>query len=147
MLQLIPCVRMSSPLPRQVRRSGIAHDSPSTSAFPIFRVSRLLRYHFRGLLSVHSHYNLRTRQVAYATPYIGGPGEFAASLAAPVTSEGSDPVPGRVFSPGWISAFSLAHRKILIALIAKLVGVRRPKPPILWLTFAMAELVTFAISR
>src|ERR1700719_778133 len=37
---------------------------PSASAFPRLQLGRLLHYQFRDLLSVHSPYNLQTRQVA-----------------------------------------------------------------------------------
>ena len=42
--------------------------APSTSAFPRLQLGRLLHYQFRGLLSVHSRYNLQTRQVALCDP-------------------------------------------------------------------------------
>src|ERR1700730_12548982 len=42
--------------------------APSTSAFPRLQIGRLLHYQFRGLLSVHSCYNLRTHQVALCDP-------------------------------------------------------------------------------
>jgi hypothetical protein len=42
--------------------------APSTSAFPTLQLGRLLHYIFRGLLSVHSRYNLQTRQVALCDP-------------------------------------------------------------------------------
>ena len=38
--------------------------APSTSAFPRLQLGQLLHYQFRGLLSVHSRYDLQTRQVA-----------------------------------------------------------------------------------
>jgi len=59
---------MLSPLPRQVRETKSLVTNPSTSAFPKFRVGRLLHYGFRGLFSVHSHYGLQTRQVALCDP-------------------------------------------------------------------------------
>jgi len=67
-LRLVPCVCMLSPLPRQVRETKSLVTNPSTSAFPKFRVGRLLHYGFRGLFSVHSHYGLQTRQVALCDP-------------------------------------------------------------------------------
>ena len=97
MLRLVPCVCMLSPLPRQVRETQSLVTNPSTSAFPKFRVGRLLHYGFRGLLSVHSRYGLQTCRVAYATLYTRGPGGFVTSTAAPVATRWSDPVPGRVF--------------------------------------------------
>src|SRR5713226_9608274 len=42
--------------------------SPPTSAFPTLQLGRLLHYIFRGLLSVHSRYDLQTRQVALCDP-------------------------------------------------------------------------------
>jgi hypothetical protein len=105
-LRLIPCVCMLSPLPRQVRETKSLFTNPSTSAFPKFRMGRLLHYGFRGLLSVHSRYGLQTRRVAYATLYTRGLGGFVTSTAAPVATRWSDPVPGRVFLPLWTSAFS-----------------------------------------
>src|ERR1700686_1410452 len=59
---------MLSPLPRQVRETKSLVTNPSTSAFPKFRVGRLLHYGFRGLFSVHSRYGLQTRQVALCDP-------------------------------------------------------------------------------
>src|SRR5215472_657310 len=59
---------MLSPLPRQDRETKSLITDPSTSAFPKFRVGRLLHHRFRGLLSVHSRYNLQTRQVAICDP-------------------------------------------------------------------------------
>src|SRR5580692_4078796 len=88
---------MLSPLPRQVRETKSLMTNPSTSAFPKFRMGRLLHYRFRGLLSVHSRYGLQTRQVAYATLYTGGLGGFVTSTAAPIATGWSDPVPGRAF--------------------------------------------------
>ena len=41
---------------------------PSTSAFPRLWMGRHLHYQFRGLLSVHSRYNLQTRRVALCDP-------------------------------------------------------------------------------
>jgi len=105
-LRLILCVCMLSPLPRQVRETKSLMTNPSTSAFPKFRMGRLLHYRFRGLLSVHSRYGLQTRQVAYATLYTGGLGGFVTSTAAPIATGWSDPVPGRAFFPLWTSAFS-----------------------------------------
>src|SRR5712692_5676376 len=42
--------------------------APSSSVFPRLQLGRLLHYQFRGLLSVHSRYNLQTRQVALFDP-------------------------------------------------------------------------------
>src|ERR1700739_3088942 len=42
--------------------------APPTSTFPTLQLGRLLHYIFRGLLSVHSRYNLQTRRVALCDP-------------------------------------------------------------------------------
>jgi len=42
--------------------------APSASTFPTLQLGRLLHYIFRGLLSVHSRYNLQTRRVALCDP-------------------------------------------------------------------------------
>src|ERR1019366_8165120 len=67
-LRLVPCVCMPSPLPRQVRWNRFARTLPSTSAFPRLQMGRHLHYQFRGLLSVHSCYNLQTCRVALCDP-------------------------------------------------------------------------------
>jgi hypothetical protein len=73
----------------------------------MLQLGRLLHYIFRGLLSVHSRYNLQTRQVAFiATLYIGGSGGFVTSTAAPIATGWSDPVPGRVFHPAVVQRLS-----------------------------------------
>jgi hypothetical protein len=42
--------------------------APPTSTFPTLQLGRLLHHIFRGLLSVHSRYNLQTRRVALCDP-------------------------------------------------------------------------------
>jgi hypothetical protein len=42
--------------------------APSSSAFPTLQLGQLLHYQFRGLFSVHSRYDLQTRQVALRDP-------------------------------------------------------------------------------
>ena len=105
MLRLIPCAYMPSPLPRQVQRNPIARTLPLTSAFPEIRAGRHLHYLLRGLLSVHSRYGLYARRVAKATLYTEGFVDFVASIDAPIATGWSEPVPGRVYLPLWISAF------------------------------------------
>src|SRR5579859_3071149 len=97
---------MPSPIPRQDRWNLSARAIPSASAFPRVLAGRLLRYTFRGLLSVHSRYGLPARQVAIATLYTGGSSGFVASTAAPIATGWSEPVPGRDFHPLWTHAFS-----------------------------------------
>jgi hypothetical protein len=57
----IPCRRH---YPGRIDGTDSLMTAPSTSAFPTLQLGRLLHYIFRGLLSVHSRYNLQTRQVA-----------------------------------------------------------------------------------
>ena len=106
MLRLIPCAYMPSPLPRQVQRNLFARTVPLSSAFPEIQAGRPLHYPFRGLLSVHSRYGLYARQVVKATLYTEGSNGFVASTAASIATGWSEPVPGRVYPPLWISAFS-----------------------------------------
>jgi hypothetical protein len=47
-------------------------------------------YPFRGLLSVYSRYSLHACQVAYATLYTEGFGDFVTSITAPIASGWSD---------------------------------------------------------
>jgi hypothetical protein len=96
---------MPSPLPRQDRWKLSAHTLPSTSAFPEIQAGRLLRYPFRGLLSVHSHYGLHARQVTFATFYTEGFSDFVTSAAASIATGWSEPVPGWDLHPLWTNAF------------------------------------------
>ena len=85
--------------PGRTERADSLATAPSTSAFPRLQLGQLLHYQFRGLLSVHSRYDLQTRQVAYATLYTGGSDGFVTSTADPIATGWSDPVPGRVLIP------------------------------------------------
>ena len=59
---------------------------------------RLLRYTFRGLLSVYSRYNLHAHQVAFATLSTGGFSRFVTFTTAPiVTGRDSHPLSTSVF--------------------------------------------------
>jgi len=66
---------------------------------------RLLRWTFRGLLGVNSHYGLHARQVAFAILYTGGFSGFVASPAAPIATGRSDLVPGWGLHPLLTSVF------------------------------------------
>lgn len=66
---------------------------------------RLLRYTFRGLLSVYSHYGLHARQVAFETLYTGGSSSFATFSAVPIPAGWSEPVPKRDLHPLLTNAF------------------------------------------
>ena len=91
------------------------------SAFPRLQIGRLPHYQFRGLLSVHSLYNLQAHQVAYATLYTGGSGGFVVSTAAPIATGWSDPVPGRAFYPAVDQRLS---RRTVIAFYEKVIKVK-----------------------
>src|SRR6266487_4824326 len=54
--------------PGRIEGTDSLSTAPSTSAFPRLQLGRRLHYQFRGLLSVHSRYNLQTRQVALCDP-------------------------------------------------------------------------------
>ena len=86
-----------------------ARTFPSSSAFPVRQVGRLLHQPFRGLLSVYSRYGLHARQVAYATFYTEGFSSFVASAAAPIATGWSEPVPGRDFPPAEDQRLFTAH--------------------------------------
>ena len=86
-----------------------ARTFPSSSAFPVRQVGRLLHQPFRGLLSVYSRYGLHARRVAYATLYTEGFSSFVASAAAPIATGWSEPVPGRDFSPAEDQRLFTAH--------------------------------------
>jgi len=105
-LLLVPFVCMPSPIPRQVRWNLFARTFPPSAAFPRVSAGQLLRYTFRGLRSVHSHYGLQTCQVAIATLYTGGFRSFVASTPAPIATGWNEPVPGRDLHPLWTRAFS-----------------------------------------
>ena len=96
---------MPSLIPRQVWWNLFARTVPSASAFPRVSAGRLLRYTFRGLLSVHSRYGLHARQVTHVTLYTGGSDGFVTSTAAPIATEWNEPVLGRDFHPQRTSAF------------------------------------------
>jgi hypothetical protein len=63
-LRLIPCVCMPSPIPRQDQGARSLVLSPWQAAFPEMTAGQLLRYSFRGLLSVPLCYSLHTCRVA-----------------------------------------------------------------------------------
>src|SRR5450755_3318279 len=75
-----------------------ARPLPLTSAFPELTAGQLLRYSFRGLLSVHSRYSLHTRQVALKRP--STPEASVASLPPPLLRllpGGANQFPGGTF--------------------------------------------------
>ena len=94
---------MLSPVPRQNLWLRVAHD-PRDGSLPRNLGGRLLHWAFRGLLSAHSRYGLRTRQVTYMTLYTEGFSRFVTSTTAPVTTGwsnscrvGSHPLGDRAF--------------------------------------------------
>jgi len=127
---------MLSPLPRQVRETKSLITNPSTSAFPKFRMGRLLHYGFRGLLSVHSRYGLQTRRVALCDPlhrrlrrlcYLHRRSDCCRVERSSSRAGLSPAVDQRLFT---------AHRKISISLKMPAGGfmVRFPVPPFASLT-------------
>jgi hypothetical protein len=73
---------------------AVARPRPITTAFPVLWPGRLPHHHFQGLLSVHSRFGLRVRQVAKATLYTGGFDGFVSSTTAPIATGWSDQLPG-----------------------------------------------------
>ena len=71
-------------------QAAFRSHSPGTTAFPVFTPGRLPHHTFRGLLSVHSHYGLRGRQVPYRTLYTRGFSRFVTSTTAPVATGRSE---------------------------------------------------------
>jgi hypothetical protein len=63
---------MPSSLPRRNSWVHSSLASPEAAAFPKIRAGRLPHHPFRGLLDVHSHYGLHTRQVTKVTLYTEG---------------------------------------------------------------------------
>jgi hypothetical protein len=87
--------------------------SPAVTAFPVILAGRLLHLYFRGLLSVHSRYGLRTRQVTCVTLYTEGFSCFVTSTTAPITTGWSDSC--RVgFAPTGRACLSTARRIVTI---------------------------------
>jgi hypothetical protein len=85
--------------------------TPEMAAFPEILAGRLLHWAFRGLLSVHSRYGLRIRQVTYMTLYTRGFSRFVTSTTAPVATGWSNSC--RVGSrPRRDRAFFQAHKVI-----------------------------------
>src|ERR1039457_4714256 len=72
-------------------------------------VGQLLHYLFRGLLRIHSSYNLHVHGVANATLSIEGFSSFVASTTASIVTGWNEPVPGRALSRGRTSPFHGAH--------------------------------------
>jgi hypothetical protein len=95
-----------------------ARTVPSASAFPERKAGRLLRYPFRGLLSVHSRYGLHAHQVAIATFFTEGFSGFVTSTAASIVTGRNEPAPGRDFHPLWTSAFPRRTLALRLAVVA-----------------------------
>src|ERR1700676_2868666 len=80
---------MLSPIPRR-NCKDTSLVFLAVTAFPEIATGQLPHFVFRGLLSVHSHYGLHTRQVTYMTLYTEGFSRFATSTAAPIAAGWSD---------------------------------------------------------
>jgi hypothetical protein len=92
----LPVLRLSSSSTHAVTntpaepQAAFRSHSPVTTAFPVLTPGRLPHHPFRGLLSVHSHYGLRGRQVPYRTLYTRGFSRFVTSTTAPVATGRSE---------------------------------------------------------
>ena len=92
----LPVLRLSSSSTHAVTitpaepQTAFRSHSPVTTAFPVASPGRLPHHPFRGLLSVHSHYGLRGRQVPYRTLYTRGFSRFVTSTTAPVATGRSE---------------------------------------------------------
>lgn len=92
----LPVLRLSSSSTHAVTntpaepQAAFRSLSPVTTAFPVLTPGRLPHHPFRGLLSVHSHYGLRGRQVPYRTLYTRGFSRFVTSTSAPVATGRSE---------------------------------------------------------
>src|SRR5215472_9918115 len=82
---------------------------PISGGPPDYTAGWLLRYSFRGLLSVYSRYALHARQVASATLYTGGSDGFVSSTAAPIASGWSEPSSRAGLSPAVDQRLFTAH--------------------------------------
>jgi hypothetical protein len=65
-------------------------SDPNDSGLPRISDGSAPHYPFRGLLSVHSRYGLHACQVAIATLYTVGFGDFVTSVTAPIATGWSD---------------------------------------------------------
>ena len=65
-------------------------SDPDDCGLPRISDGSAPHYPFRGLLSVHSRYGLHACQVAFATLYTEGFGDFVTSITAPIASGWSD---------------------------------------------------------
>ncbi len=120
----LPVLRLSSSSTHAVTntpaepQAAFRSHSPVTTAFPVLSPGRLPHHSFRGLLSVHSHYGLRGRQVPYRTLYTRGFSRFVTSTTAPVATGRSESC-RTGFAPAERQRLCTAHDKI------ELVGLRR----------------------
>jgi len=69
----------------------LLRSPPSTmAAFPEIQAGRLPYHPFRGLLAVHSRYDLLGRQVPCRTPHTEGLSRFVTSTTAPIAAGWTD---------------------------------------------------------
>ena len=105
----LPLVCMLSPLPRWNRKVHLSLSSFAISAFPEIMAGRLPHHVFRGLLSVHSHYGLRPRQVTFMTLYTGGSSRFVTFTTAPIATGWSESCRAG-FAPAGRPCLCTAHK-------------------------------------
>jgi hypothetical protein len=80
--------------------------SPTVATFPVILPGRHPHWSFRGLLDVHSRYDLPARCIAEAIHCLEGSDGFVTSTAAPRATGWSDPVAGWDLHPQKIHDFS-----------------------------------------
>ena len=104
-------------------QAAFRSHSPGTTAFPVFTPGRLPHHAFRGLLSVHSHYGLRGRQVPYRTLYTRGFSRFVTSTSAPVATGRSESC-RTGFAPAKRQRLGTAHvKQYVMVLTSNLIEV------------------------
>ena len=131
-------------------QAAFRSHSPGTTAFPVFTPGRLPHHAFRGLLSVHSHYGLRGRQVPYRTLYTRGFSRFVTSTTAPVATGRSESCRAG-FAPAERQRLGTAHVKVAPATHEVPLGrspgsiqaARQDRPLVAGLVAANAGTVTF----
>jgi hypothetical protein len=108
------CLHAGANTPAGPREWSRSFSAPSSSAFPRFWTGRLLHYQFRGLLSVHSRYDLQTRK----SPMRPSTPEAPAALLPPpplrLLPGGAIQFPGGSFSRCGPAPFSRRTRTITV---------------------------------